>query len=367
MIKKRILFVAPLPPPMTGQSIAVLRLYEHIREFACVRLIDTSKKNIDNNTLTLVRFFEVLRSLFRIARSLSNVDKIYFNCSQSVAGNLRDILIYIICWNRLPDMVIHLHGGAGMRVLLSECHPILRSLNRFFLVRVGAVIVLGESLRSIYNGIVLPSAIHVAPNFADDQYFTNKIAVDLKFASPVKINILFLSNHISGKGYIELLEALNLLPDLIKEMIHVDFAGGFESDAAAVAFKRKAAKIDDVSVNVHNFVTGDKKRKLLSDAHLFCLPTYYAYEGQPVSMLEAYASGCAVMTTNHSGIFDIFSPMVNGIEVEKKSAQSISDGIVWAVNNIDKIHEFSLANLHFANENYHFLNHVKILEELLFN
>ena len=66
------------------------------------------------------------------------------------------------------------------------------------------------------------------------------------------------------------------------------------------------------------------RRSLFAAAHVFCLPTYYPYEGQPLSILEAYASGCVVVTTNHSGIRDVFKPEENGYEVEKKSAESIA-------------------------------------------
>jgi glycosyltransferase involved in cell wall biosynthesis len=69
----------------------------------------------------------------------------------------------------------------------------------------------------------------------------------------------------------------------------------------------------------HGTVHGARKQELLREAHVFCLPTYYPYEGQPISILEAYASGCAVITTDHSGIFDIFADGVNGYAVPKQS------------------------------------------------
>jgi glycosyltransferase involved in cell wall biosynthesis len=53
-------------------------------------------------------------------------------------------------------------------------------------------------------------------------------------------------------------------------------------------------------------VDGPGKKNLFSEAHIFCLPTYYPYEGQPIAILEAFASGCVVITTNHSGISDFF-------------------------------------------------------------
>ena len=66
-------------------------------------------------------------------------------------------------------------------------------------------------------------------------------------------------------------------------------------------------------------MNGTQKKDLYSNAHIFCLPTYYPWEGQPFCILEAYAAGCVVITTNHSGISQVFKDGINGIEVEKKS------------------------------------------------
>jgi glycosyltransferase involved in cell wall biosynthesis len=48
--------------------------------------------------------------------------------------------------------------------------------------------------------------------------------------------------------------------------------------------------------------------------------------------LEAYSSGCVVVTTNHSGIIDIFKCGVNGFEVEKKSVNSLSDCFIRLIS-----------------------------------
>ena len=42
---------------------------------------------------------------------------------------------------------------------------------------------------------------------------------------------------------------------------------------------------------------GDEKYDLLSRCHVFVLPTQYPVEAQPLALLEAMASGCAIVTT----------------------------------------------------------------------
>ena len=63
---------------------------------------------------------------------------------------------------------------------------------------------------------------------------------------------------------------------------------------------------------------------LFARAHLLCLPTRFS-EGQPIAIIEAYASGCVVLTTDHPGINDIFQDRVNGRYVAQASPTSITD------------------------------------------
>ena len=74
----------------------------------------------------------------------------------------------------------------------------------------------------------------------------------------------------------------------------------------------------------HGDVCRNQKKQLFSKAHIFILPTLYA-EGQPVSILEAYASGCAVITTGQKGIMDIFQDLINGYVVEPNSVNALNE------------------------------------------
>lgn len=300
-----------------------------------------------------------------ILRLVPKTNLIYFTVSESTFGNLKDLIVYLLCWARLKRMTIHLHGGAGMRVILSGKHPVLRTLNRFFLKRVGAVVVLGERLRGIYVGIVPSERLHAVPNFAGDEFFVDEATVESKFSRVDPLRLLFLSNLLPGKGHEELLAALALLPVELRGRLQVDFAGGFESRDAELTFQQVVQHTEGVMINVHGVVRGELKKELLRKAHLFCLPTYYPYEGQPISILEAYASGCAVMTTDHSGIFDTFTPGVNGVEVQPKSPESITNAVVWALDNTAQLHEYGRSNLRDALSKYRVSTHVKALEEVI--
>ena len=110
----KIVVIAPLPPPVTGQSLAVQTLVESLLGSEDVKVIDSTKKGFQQGISSFSRLQDIAGILMTVWRFRRSADVIYFNVSQSIAGNLKDLLIYAICCNRLNKMVIHLHGGAGM-------------------------------------------------------------------------------------------------------------------------------------------------------------------------------------------------------------------------------------------------------------
>ena len=344
-----VLFIGPLPEPITGQSLACQVFYEELQVRHRVALINLSKAEFRQGVSSSSRVLEVLGILRDVVRKRRDADVIYLTVSESFAGNLKDVLIYFLSVGKLRRTIIHLHGGAGMTEIMRRKWPLLRALNAAFLKRLGAVIVLGERHTHIYDGVVPRNRVHIVPNFAQDELFANRDQVDHKFRQgPWKL--LFLSNLLPGKGHDELLAAFLGLPKQTRDVLQLDFAGGFESDDQKAAFVRR---IDGAAnIRYHGTVRGERKKELFHSSHLFCLPTYYPYEGQPISILEAYASGCAVITTNHSGIPDVFRDGVNGFEVAKQSVADLQRVIATAVAQPALLHRMATTNLHTAEGKY---------------
>ena len=182
--------------------------------------------------------------------------------------------------------------------------------------------VLGESLRGVFEGMVPADKVHVVPNFAEADLFAPPEAIRRKYDEIAPLRVLFLSNLIPGKGHFELLEAWIEMERITPGRVQLDFAGDFETEAEERRFREMIRGKE--GVRLHGLVQGNAKRDLLFNAHILCLPTYYPYEGQPIVILEGYAAGCAVITTRHAGIPDVFLAGENGFEVEKRSSRSIA-------------------------------------------
>ncbi len=315
-----------------------------------VDVIDLSKREFRQGVSSGGRVRQIIKILWRIWRKRKNVEVIYLTVSESVAGNLKDLFIYLLCLGQLGHMVIHLHGGAGFKRIMLAKGRVLRDLNAFFLRRLGGVIVLGKTHKDIYQGVVPEERIHIVPNFAEDSLFTSLERVDSKFLRPNPLRVLFLSNLLPGKGHDELVEAFLALDDETKSLVELHLAGAFESERQKQKFLARLAGVE--KIRYHGTVADKQKKTLLDQAHVFCLPTYYPYEGQPISILEAYASGCAVITTDHSGIRDVFQDEVNGFQVAPRSVADLRLALKRAVAEPVRLRSMAATNLSIALASY---------------
>jgi glycosyltransferase involved in cell wall biosynthesis len=357
----KILFIAPVPPPITGHSLASKVFLDYISPFSNIEVVNLSKQSFKGGADTYNRFFEIGILLKQIVQKKRNKDLIYLTISESLAGNIKDLFIYLICFRKLPKTYIHLHGGS-IRELLFDKYSIIKCLNRFFYKRIGGVIVLGKSHISIFDDLISKTKIHVIPNFAEDYLFTNDINIQNKFNNTVKIKIVFLSNLITGKGYNEIVDAFLGLDIDLKQKLTIDFAGAFESEDDKNTFLHKIKSINEIKY--HGIVSGQRKKQLFEMAHVFILPTSL-YEGQPISILEAYASGCAIAVTNSGGICDIFQDNINGFEIFNQTPFEIREVMKKILDNKELLLQFAIENYKIAKQKYTMSTYNNSLKELL--
>jgi glycosyltransferase involved in cell wall biosynthesis len=336
----KILYVAPLPPPITGHSLVSKVLLDELVKFHKVVIIDLSKESFKEGVDGFKRIAKICKILINIGFGKTGKDRIYLTIAESLAGNLKDLLIYLICFRSIDKMYIHLHGGSIKRQLWDK-YNFIKWANRFFIKRLRGVIISGDSHVSIFSDIIAKEKIYVVPNFAQDYIFVDQNVIDLKFESPI-IRVLYMSNLIPKKGYNELADAFLSLNQEFKGRIQLDFAGAFDSEEQKDIFLNKISGQNQITY--HGVVSEESKKSLFSQAHVFCLPTSY-FEGQPISILEAYASGCVVITTAQSGILDIFEPGVNGFVIEPESPESIKNTFESLFDLREKMHQISSNNL----------------------
>lgn len=319
----KVLVIAPIPPPITGHSVAATVLIDGLSPSSEVAVVNLSIGSSHDGSVSGRRLLAVGRVIIDVWRKKRGVDAIYLTVAESVAGNIKDLLIYLICVRQLSRFYIHLHGGSIKRLLFDR-HSVLRALNTLAVRRMAGVIISGHSHQHIFAPMIDESRIHIVPNFAQDELFVSEQQVVDKFADVAAVRVLYISGMTAKKGYLDLADAYLTLSGDVKRRVVIDFAGAFNSDAERSAFLEKIAGLQ--GIRYHGLVDRETKRDLFAAAHVFCLPTTML-EGQPISILEAYASGCVVLTTGQKGIRDIFTDEVNGFEIEENSPRSIAAAI----------------------------------------
>lgn len=354
---QKLLMIGPVPPPYTGQSISFEKLKESLineqkkgRVNLILRHINTAPKRSGHITgrVSLYRFLETSAVVIRciLCFAFYRPDVIYLTKGSTKAGFFRDLCILIskTLLSRKSVFIVHLKGGNYDSFYYSCSEWWQRSI-RFFLRNVDKIIVLGQSLVKMYDFFPqVESKITVIENALTNEEFTpgkteNHDSVD-------KVNIIYLSNLIYTKGYGHILDACKILIERGVTNFYMRFAGAFmrsPDDPVDIDMKNYQEKFltDIASSGLSNYitymgvVTGDSKVNYLRDADVFVLPTQYHVEGQPVSIIEAMAYGCAIVTTNYRSIPDLVEEGGNSVYVNYADSQSIADALERYITNLE--------------------------------
>jgi glycosyltransferase involved in cell wall biosynthesis len=200
------------------------------------------------------------------------------------------------------------------------------------------------------------SKVFVLYNFVQDFLFSDKKIIDNKLIQTAP-KIIFLSNLMEEKGIFDLLEALRILEESGVEY-EAKIAGNLDNthENKLLTYINTLKNTKYVGV-----VSGINKKDLLLWSNIFILPTFYKMEGQPISILEAMATGNIVLTTKHAGIPDIFQNEINGYYVDKNNPNSIVETIQSLDIKSEKFQTILRHNYVFAKKNYsveNFINNI---------
>lgn len=144
---------------------------------------------------------------------------------------------------------------------------------------------------------IIPNGVNIPYWNRDYQLFRNK---DVR-------TMLFLSRLHPKKGVIELIKAYALIkenyPDIIKKWKLKIGGWGEETFIKEIKSFINLYGLEN-DIELLGAVYGNEKDKLLKDVDAFILPTYS--EGLPMAVLEAWAYGLPVITTDYSNLPESF-------------------------------------------------------------
>jgi glycosyltransferase involved in cell wall biosynthesis len=225
-------------------------------------------------------------------------------------------------------ILIHLHGSHFRQWYERLGNP-LHAYVRWTLRTVTRAIVLGESLRGVFKGLVPADRISVVPNGIKGGHDKPRGERD---PARRRYRLLHLSTLSRQKGALVVLAAI---PRVIEKRRDVEFilAGDWlreEDRMAAESLIRREAL--EGYVQYTGTVAGDRKERLYQSADLFLFPGIQP-EGQPLVLLEAMAAGLPVLFTNQGCIGETVIQRENGLQVEVDDPADLASKILWCLDH----------------------------------
>lgn len=244
----------------------------------------------------------------------------------------RDWLVMFICRPFFKRVILHWHAAGLAKWLEMVVQMRSRAITYRLMKHVDLSIVLSkynqadaekifsQRVRVVSNGIPDP-----CPDFATEvlpmRQARLKARIELSKArrcteqvtnETAVVRVLYLAHCTHEKGLFDAVEAIRianrqLLGEKSPFSLRLMVAGTFVTAEEKAEFERLAQEPGVRQyIDYHGFVSGDQKNQLLRQADLFCFPTYYQNENQPVNLIEAMAFGLPILTTRWRSIPELF-------------------------------------------------------------
>lgn len=322
---KKILMIAAFGKGDDGMSFASCMLRDvWIKNnilVSCVDFFDNGGSGVGVSALN--KILATFKNKKHAKKQINNNDAIYFTPKLSPLGFISLVGYYKMCIKHKKPYTLHIHG----RALIDTYNKNLwiRPIIRKYITSAKCNIALTNKLRDEMCSLFKCGIFKVAGNFAEDEMMINENEKQQKLdiINSKPIQICYMSNIIESKGIFELICAIGSNDDFILKI-----AGRIFPDEKT---RFENALKEHSNIEFLGFVTSSQKRKLLMESAVFCLPTRYPTEAQPISIIEALCMGCIVIATDLPGIADTLGenyPLYLYVEKDTKSIKDTLNKIL---------------------------------------
>jgi glycosyltransferase involved in cell wall biosynthesis len=317
----RLIVIGPVPPPYHGVTVSTGLVLANpvLRErFDHVTHLDTSDRrpadtigrwDVTNVGLGLVHTTRLLRLTGRPQ------GVVYLPLSQALGPFLRDSLFVLAARRRGWRVAAHLRGSEFRSVLYEHRGWLARAYVRFTLRQLNSLAVMGDSLRSVFDGLVAPDRIAAVSNGTPAPAATSDVKRD-------DWRVLFLSSLRPRKGVSEAVEAA-LIVLRSEPRARFLFVGDWRDEEYERAVRARADAAPPGTIEFRDAVTGSEKDALLASAVVFLFPPT-APEGHPRVVLEAMSHGLPIVTTDQGAIRETVADGETGYVLERADPATLA-------------------------------------------
>jgi glycosyltransferase involved in cell wall biosynthesis len=329
----KILFLAQFPPPVHGAAVMNGRAYDVLRsEFDVVAInLSNARTLVDVGVFSFRKVLAIWGMYFSIFHKLVTFkpDMVYFSLCPSGAALYRDVFAVLLIKLFKVRIVYHLHGRS-----IPSPGWVINCLYSFVFSN-SDVIHLSPMLFGDVSPFVSRERLFAVPNCVQDVNPSS----DLEQRN--RVQFLYLSNYIEGKGPFYLLEAAKILFDRGVDC-RIQMAGQWYDSS----FK---SKIDSWLLEHENLISsgfilvdgpvyGEAKRDLLIESDVLVFPS--VIDTFPLVVLEAQSAGLAVISTDVGAISELLAFGDSGIVCPQHDVLSLVDSMQMFVNEQQKLQLF---------------------------
>ena len=343
MSKLRVLFIAPLPPPVHGSAMVSQYIKDSQlvnEQYDCDFVNLSTSRRMDEigkgGVKKLLRFVGAyLTLLWKLLTR--RYDLCYLAITCHGVGFLKDAPFVLLCKLFRRKVLIHQHNKGMSRCVDRWPYRWLLPL----VYRNTRVMLLSWHLYPDIARVVKREQVVVCANgvppLAD--YRLQPIA-----------RLLFLSNLIPSKGVYVLLDACKML----RERGHAftcDFVGGETKEIDRATFEGvvRECGLEGV-VCYHGPKYGEEKEMYWQRADVFVQPTYE--DCFPLTIVEAMQHGKPVVSTDEGAVPDIVQHGVNGFVCQRQDVDSLAEALKQLINDPVLRHQMGEAGYARYKEHY---------------
>ncbi|HNT13995.1 MAG TPA: glycosyltransferase [Verrucomicrobiota bacterium] len=355
----KLLVFAHTPPPLHGQSYMVQLMLAGFggnravsqrpcpgsgddHDIECYHVNTQFSKTLEDigefHSLKLFRLFRYcLQAIwFRFRYGVENF--YYIPGPGKHSALYRDWLVLGICRPFFKRLILHWHAAGLGKWLETSVQIRVRVWTYKFAKHADLSIVLSryniadaqkllpQQVRVVNNGIPDPCpefATRLLPRrlarfAARERLLAGGVltAADRQSAGgdPEIVRVLYMAHCMTEKGVFDAVEAVRLANRTLAQQdtpvrLRLIIAGSFVTGVERARFDQLIKQPElQSSVEYLGFVSGAGKERAFRDCDLFCFPTYYLGENQPVNLIEAMAHGLPIVTTRWRSIAEMLPP-----------------------------------------------------------
>ncbi len=252
-------------------------------------------------------------------RAAGRLDLVHINLA-SAGSTYRKLQVARLARALGVPYVLHLHGGDYPNFWKADNSPLSRDILRMF-DGAARIIVLGEAWRDFVASRAprTGNRIVVVPNAAARPSLPH-------VGGGEEVHILFLGRIGDMKGVPQLGEALARMKDLPNWRATIAGDGHVEAARARAMELGLADRVD-----LPGWVDGKRVAELIASADILALPSFT--ENLPLSIVEAMASGLAVVATPVGAIRDIVRDGETGMLVQPGDVDALTAALTRLIGD----------------------------------